>query len=182
MLTSLKSSESTGVRMSILFVYLSDAYAGRCILFECYGIHAHGGRVRACISGDICMCAWAAHARNGIRAPRAPTSTEPAAGCKRGDRKDWRGGIAHSSNETPRLEVRHHPAHRQEAGVGPHRSQRGSRHFLPKDLPYGKCTALEAACSARAPGPSFGSLTHASAAPQATGPSARRKRDSTTTS
>ena len=147
MLTSLKSSESTGVRMSILFVYLSDAYAGRCILFECYGIHAHGGRVRACISGDICMCAWAAHARNGIRAPRAPTSTEPAAGCKRGDRKDWRGGIAHSSNETPRLEVRHHPAHRQEAGVGPHRSQRGSRHFLPKDLPYGKCTALESACS-----------------------------------
>ena len=146
MLTSLKSSESTGVRMSILFVYLSDAYAGRCILFECYGIHAHGGRVRACISGDICMCAWAAHARNGIRAPYAPTSTEPAAGCKWGGRKDWGRGIAHSSNESPRHQVGHHRDHRQEAGAGPHRAQKRSRHLSPKALPYGKVKALEAPC------------------------------------
>ena len=114
--------------------------------FESYGIHAHGGRAYACMRYDISMFTCAAHGRNALRAPYAPTSTEPAAGCKWGGRKDWGRGIAHSSNGSPRLQVGHHRDHRQEAGAGPHRAQTRSRHLSPKALPYGKSKAPEAPC------------------------------------
>ena len=143
-LTCLKSSESPVAPTSFFFMYLSDACAGRHLHFGSYGIRAHGGRGYACMRYDISMFTCAAHGRNALRAPYAPTSTEPAAGCKWGGRKDWGRGIAHSSNGSPRLQVGHHRDHRQEAGAGPHRAQTRSRHLSPKALPYGKSNAPEA--------------------------------------